>query len=214
MFGIENLSWISAKATSEASRHAEFLILQTGMTAFGKAYYRNLNDLVPNLATKLEFLRSEYIRFAVEKCSSVLHEYQSAVETITGTGTQFIACFYVLLEKGWIKADEIWDIYRKAPRIAQKPVRPVDEYGALIYAGRWGIYGLSLPGRVTFAPGNAGFSTFGAPRPMETQIISDETWKLIDGIWNRRMEEIRKEDVAEVEEDTENPQLLLADYFI
>ncbi|KAL0917748.1 hypothetical protein M5K25_012834 [Dendrobium thyrsiflorum] len=204
MFGIDNLSWISAKATSEASRHAEFLILQTGMTAFGKAYYRNLNDLVPNLAAKLESLRSEYIRFAVEKCSSVLHEYHSAVETITD----------VLLEKGWIKADEIWDIYRKAPRIPQKPVRPVDEYGALIYAGRWGIYGLSLPGRVTFAPGNVGFSTFGAPRPMETQIISDETWKLLDGIWNRRMEEIRKEDVAEVEEDEENPQLLLADYFL
>lgn len=44
---------------------------------------------------------------------------------------------------------------------------PVDEYGALIYAGRWGIHGITLPGRVTFAPGNVGFSTFGAPRPME-----------------------------------------------
>ena len=49
----------------------------------------------------------------------------------------------------------------------QPAVRPVDEYGALIYAGRWGIHGVSLPGRVTFAPGNVGFSTFGAPRPME-----------------------------------------------
>lgn len=49
----------------------------------------------------------------------------------------------------------------------QPPVRPVDEYGALIYAGRWGTYGVSLPGRVTFAPGNVGFSTFGAPRPLE-----------------------------------------------
>jgi len=46
-------------------------------------------------------------------------------------------------------------------------VRPVDEYGALIYAGRWGIHGVSLPGRVTFSPGNIGFATFGAPRPME-----------------------------------------------
>lgn len=44
---------------------------------------------------------------------------------------------------------------------------PVDEYAALIYAGRWGIHGASLPGRATFAPGNVGFVTFGAPRPME-----------------------------------------------
>lgn len=49
MFGINNLCWISAKATLEASRLAEFLILQTGMTAFGKAYYRNQSDLVPNV---------------------------------------------------------------------------------------------------------------------------------------------------------------------
>lgn len=51
--------------------------------------------------------------------------------------------------------------------IVQPAVGPVDEYGALIYAGRWGIHGISLPGRVTFAPGNVGFATFGAPRPME-----------------------------------------------
>ena len=49
MFGVDNLCWISAKATLEASRLAEFLILQTGMTAYGKAYYRNQNDLVPNV---------------------------------------------------------------------------------------------------------------------------------------------------------------------
>lgn len=49
----------------------------------------------------------------------------------------------------------------------QPAVNPVDEYGALVWAGRWGIHGVTLPGRVTFAPGNVGFSTFGAPRPME-----------------------------------------------
>ncbi|XWS41343.1 hypothetical protein CRYUN_Cryun17cG0073100 [Craigia yunnanensis] len=157
MFGVDNMCWISAKATLEASRLAEFLILQTGMTAFGKAYYRNQNDLVPNLAAKLEALRDEYMRFAVEKCASVLREFHSAVETITD----------ILLEKGEIKAEEIWDIYNRAPRISQPTVNPVDEYGALIYVGRWGIHGITLPGRVTFAPGNAGFSTFGAPRPME-----------------------------------------------
>lgn len=46
-------------------------------------------------------------------------------------------------------------------------MRQLDEYGSLVHAGRWGVNGVSLPGRVTFAPGNVGFSTFGAPRPME-----------------------------------------------
>jgi hypothetical protein len=40
---------MSANATVEASRLVEFLILQTGTTAFGKAYYRNESDLVPNV---------------------------------------------------------------------------------------------------------------------------------------------------------------------
>ncbi|KAG2716263.1 hypothetical protein I3760_03G115600 [Carya illinoinensis] len=115
MFGVDNVCWISGKATLEASKRTEFLILQTGMTAFGKAYYRNQGDLVPNLAAKLEALRDEYMRYAVEKCSSVLREYHSAVETITD----------VLLEKGEIKAGEIWDIYNRAPRIPQ--------YSAIIY---------------------------------------------------------------------------------
>ncbi|KAM0939954.1 putative AAA+ ATPase domain, ATPase, AAA-type, core, peptidase M41, AAA ATPase, AAA+ lid [Dioscorea sansibarensis] len=204
IFGIDNLCWISARATSDASTRAEVLILQTGMTAFGKAYYRNQSDLVPNLAAKLEALRSEYMRFAVEKCSSILREYRSAVETITD----------VLLEKGVIKAEEIWDIFKKAPRIAQPHVYPVDEYGALIYAGRWGIHGISLPGRVTFAPGNVGFSTFGAPRPLQTQIINDKTWKLIDGMWDKRIQEIKDEVSVQIEEDEGKPQLLMADHLL
>lgn len=48
---------------------------------------------------------------------------------------------------------------------------PINEYGSLIYAGRWGVHGVSLPGRVTFAPGNVGFATFGAPRPMEVSMM-------------------------------------------
>ncbi|MBA0714675.1 hypothetical protein Golax_013634, partial [Gossypium laxum] len=184
MFGVDNMCWISAKATLEASRLAEFLILQTGMTAFGKAYYRNQNDLVPNLAAKLEALRDEYMRFSVEKCASVLREFYSAVETITD----------ILLEKGEIKAEEIWDIYNRAPRIPQPTVNPVDEYGALIYAGRWGIHGITLPGR--------------------TQTVSDQTWKLIDNIWDKRVEEIKAEASMEVEEEKEKPQLLMANPFL
>ncbi|KAL6551960.1 putative inactive ATP-dependent zinc metalloprotease FTSHI 4, chloroplastic [Orobanche gracilis] len=202
IFGVDNLCWISAKATLEASSRAEILILQTGMTAFGKAYYQYQYDLVPNLAAKLEALREEYMRFAVEKCSSVLREYRPAVEIITD----------VLLEMGEIKADEIWKIYNNSPRIPQPAVKGVDEYGVLIYAGRWGIHGVSLPGRVTFAPGNVGFSTFGAPRPMETQIISDDTWKLVDGIWDKNVQKIRAEASMEIEE--ENPQLLMASHFL
>ncbi|KAG6421631.1 hypothetical protein SASPL_118188 [Salvia splendens] len=216
VFGIDNLCWISAKATLEASRRAEFLILQTGMTAFGKAFYRYQHDLVPNLAAKLEALREEYIRFAVEKCSTALRENRPAVEKITG---QFLLLvfnylFYVLLEKGEIKADEIWKIYSNSPRLPQPAVRQLDEYGALIHAGRWGVHGVSLPGRVTFAPGNVGFATFGAPRPLETQIISDETWKLIDGIWDERVEEIRNEASIEIEEEKERPELLMASHFL
>ncbi|KAL8140951.1 hypothetical protein V2J09_006972 [Rumex salicifolius] len=204
IFGIDNLCWISAKATSEASRLAEILILQTGMTAFGKAYYRHEGDLVSNLEPKLEALRDEYIRFGVNKCSSVLREYHAAVETITD----------VLLENGEISAEQIWDIYKEAPRIPQPPVTPVDEYGALIYAGRWGIHGISCPGRVTFSPGNVGFATFGAPRPMETQVISDETWKLVDDVKDRRMKELRSEALEEVEEEERKPLVLMTSHFI
>ncbi|XP_071710338.1 probable inactive ATP-dependent zinc metalloprotease FTSHI 4, chloroplastic [Rutidosis leptorrhynchoides] len=204
MFGLENLCWISAKATLEASMHAEFLILQSGMTSFGNAYYRKKHDLVPNLAAKLEALKDEYMRFAMEKCYSVLREYYSAVEEITDR----------LLEKGEIEADEIWSIYKSTPRISQPTVPPVDEYGALIYAGRWGIHGASLPGRATFAPGNVGFATFGAPRPMETQVVSDDTWKLVDKIWERRVQEIRDGAKKEIEADKEKPHVLIASHFL
>ncbi|XP_015168275.1 probable inactive ATP-dependent zinc metalloprotease FTSHI 4, chloroplastic isoform X2 [Solanum tuberosum] len=109
MFGVDNLCWISAKATLEASRLAEFLILQTGLTALGKAYYRYQRDLLPNLPAKIEALRDEYMRYAVEKCLSILKENHDAVETITD----------VLLEKGEIKADEIWSIYKRSPKSPQ-----------------------------------------------------------------------------------------------
>lgn len=58
MFGIDNLCWISAKSISEASTHAQRLILQTGMTAFGKAYYRNESDLVPHVCTAIQWQNS------------------------------------------------------------------------------------------------------------------------------------------------------------
>ncbi|CAN4076131.1 unnamed protein product [Withania somnifera] len=204
MFGVDNLCWISAKATLEASRLAEVLILQTGLTALGKAYYRYKRDLLPNLPAKIEALRDEYMRYAVEKCLSILKENHAAVETITD----------VLLEKGEIKADEIWNIYKSSPKSPQPAVSPIDEYGSLIYAGRWGVHGVSLPGRVTFTPGNVGFATFGAPRPMETQIISDETWKLIDGIWDKRVEEMKAAESLEIEDDVEKPKLLMASHFL
>ena len=50
----------------------------------------------------------------------------------------------------------------------------------------------------------------------QTQIISDETWKLIDGIWDRRVNEIRAEASMEIkeEEDKQEPQLLMASHFL
>lgn len=50
---------------------------------------------------------------------------------------------------------------------AKPEVKRVNEHEALMYAGRWGIHGVSLPGRVTFSPGNVGWVTFGAPRPQQ-----------------------------------------------
>jgi len=145
--------------------YAEYIILQTGTTTLRKIFYRPEDDVMVHLGPKIEALRDEYVRFAVEKCSSVLKEYCSATETIAG----------ILLERDEITADEIWHIFRKAPRIPQPQVKPVDEYGALVYVGRWGIYGVSLPGRVTFSPRNVGYATYGAPRPQQTKVISADT---------------------------------------
>lgn len=50
MFGIDNMCWMSARATSQASSDIEYLILQTGWTAFGKAFYKTKTDLVPNVS--------------------------------------------------------------------------------------------------------------------------------------------------------------------
>ena len=54
---------------------------------------------------------------------------------------------------------------------AKPEVKPVNEHGAIMYAGRWGIHGVSLPGRATFSPGNVGWVTFGAPRPQQVHIL-------------------------------------------
>lgn len=85
------------------------------------------------------------MRFAVEKCSSVLRENYFALEKITGIPllmvSQFQKCKFkgfglvtryllllflhssmlidTLLDKGEIKADEIWKIYKSSPRVPQ-----------------------------------------------------------------------------------------------
>eukprot|EP01018_Ginkgo_biloba_P019829 Gb_35906 [translate_table: standard] len=200
IFGTDHLSWLSGAALSEAGVYAEYLILQTGMTALGKIFYKTQEDVMVHLGPKIEALRDEYVRYAVEKCSSVLKEYRSAVETITD----------VLLEKDEITADEIWDIFRRAPRISQPPVKPVDEYGALVYVGRWGIHGVSLPGRVTYNPGNVGYATFGAPRPQQGKVISDDTWKMIDAMREKSIEEIARK----FERKEESPEVLMAEHFL
>ena len=47
----------------------------------------------------------------------------------------------------------------------------------------------------------------------QTQIVNDETWKLVDDIWDKRVQEIREEALKEIEEDKEKPQLLMASHF-
>lgn len=184
MFGIENLSWISAKSTLEASQRAEFLILQTGMTAFGKAYYRNQRDLVPNVS--LFFVYTHFFILAVDNlittnsillhvaCSETwgitrwIHEVCcwemliniTRVSISTWRNHRFRIsnplCFFiaiadiiihstilksvtifsdVLLEKGEIKADEIWNIYNTAPRIPQVSYLSPSSLSVLIFFG-------------------------------------------------------------------------------
>ncbi|KAH7295716.1 hypothetical protein KP509_27G062000 [Ceratopteris richardii] len=193
IFGEENVSWISGTALEAAGTISDYLILQTGMTAFGKLHYNTEQDVVTHLGPKIQALRDEYMRFALQKCGAVLREYRSAVETIAE----------ILLEKTDIGADEIWDIFKNTPRIPQPEPAPVDEFGALVHVGRWGLYGASLPGRVTFFPGYNGYVTFGAPRPMRTRVISEDAWKVIGERqaqkreWLKKMDE-EKEQVPEV----------------
>ncbi|BBN18797.1 hypothetical protein MPTK1_8g05580 [Marchantia polymorpha subsp. ruderalis] len=193
IFGRDHLSWISGSALGEAGVLADYLILRTGMTALGKVYYRTQQDLMIHLGPKVVALRDEYMRWAVEKCHSILKEYRSALETIAE----------LLMDKEEITAAEIWEIFKKAPRIPQPEVRPVDEYAAIIYAGRWGVQGISLSGRATFKPGNIGYVTFAAPRPQQLKVIKDETWRMLDQMRETNMAKIaekfeEKEEVGTV----------------
>lgn len=49
---------------------------------------------------------------------------------------------------------------------------------------------------------------------LQTQIINDKTWKLIDGIWDKRIQEIKDEASVQIEEDEGKPQLLMADHLL
>lgn len=49
---------------------------------------------------------------------------------------------------------------------------------------------------------------------LQTQVVSDETWKLIDSIWEKRVQEIRSEASMEIEEDKSKPELLMASHFM
>eukprot|EP00252_Welwitschia_mirabilis_P023411 TRINITY_DN6600_c0_g2_i1.p1 TRINITY_DN6600_c0_g2~~TRINITY_DN6600_c0_g2_i1.p1 ORF type:complete len:851 (-),score=192.60 TRINITY_DN6600_c0_g2_i1:561-3113(-) len=182
MFGKENLSAVSGLPATEAGLYADYLILGTGMTPIGKVHYLTESDVMLHIGPKIEALRDEYIRYGMETCASVLRECRSAVQTLVD----------ILLEKDEITADEIWEVFRNSSRSPQPKVRPLDEYGALLYAGRWGIHGATLPGRATFSPGNVGYVTYGAPCPQNTQVITDETWKTIDAIQERTLKSLRE----------------------
>lgn len=187
VFGGPNMAWNTGASIGEAGQLAEYLILQTGLTAFGPTHYETEQDLVPNLRPKLISLRDEYMRYAIQKCRSVLEEYRSALETLVEK----------LMEKELIFGDEILEAFQSAPRIPQPAVREVDEIFALMFSGRWGVHGITLPGRATFSPGNSGFVTFGAARPRLVQLISDETWEAMD----RKKEEVTEEWEEEEEEE-------------
>lgn len=201
VFGEENVSWISGTALEEAGALADYLILQTGMTAFGKLHYETEQDVVTHLGPKVQALRDEYMRFALEKCNAILRECRSAVETIA----EF------LFEKTDIDAKDIWHIFQTAPRIPQLEPVPVDEYAALLHVGRWGLFGASLPGRVTFNPGSNGFATFGAPRPMHTRVVNEEMWKKLDA---SRMEQQQRKSQAAVDAREAIPEVVSVEQFL
>lgn len=48
---------------------------------------------------------------------------------------------------------------------------------------------------------------------MQTQIISDDTWKLVDEIWDKKVKEIKAESVIQFEEEKKKPQILMATHF-
>ena len=49
---------------------------------------------------------------------------------------------------------------------------------------------------------------------LQTQIVSDETWKLVDDIWDKKVQNIKDEASKVIEEEKEKPQLLMASHFL
>lgn len=49
---------------------------------------------------------------------------------------------------------------------------------------------------------------------LQTQVVNDETWKLIDRIWEKKVQEINEEVSIEIKEERQTPQLLMADHFL
>lgn len=49
---------------------------------------------------------------------------------------------------------------------------------------------------------------------LQTQIVSDETWKLVDDIWDKKVQDMKDEASKEIEEEKDKPQLLMASHFL
>ncbi|XP_024517746.1 probable inactive ATP-dependent zinc metalloprotease FTSHI 4, chloroplastic [Selaginella moellendorffii] len=207
IFGRDNTSWLSGSFLGQAGALIDRLIFQTGFTALGKTYYKTRKDVLVHLNPKIQALRDEYMRYAIEKCTSVLLEYRSALETMADR----------LMEKTELQAADMWEVFNKSPRIPQPVVYPVDEYDALIYEGRWGIYGASLPGRASYYPGNVGYATFGAPKPRQVQRVSDEAWEYMDKRIKQNKENLDKlletEEGRRFYEDDLQQRVMLSDYY-
>eukprot|EP00271_Cylindrocystis_brebissonii_P018513 TRINITY_DN5283_c0_g1_i1.p1 TRINITY_DN5283_c0_g1~~TRINITY_DN5283_c0_g1_i1.p1 ORF type:complete len:900 (+),score=206.31 TRINITY_DN5283_c0_g1_i1:478-3177(+) len=198
VFGRDNMGYNTGIALEEAAKLTEYLLLRSGMTALGPVSYHLDVDVVPHLEAKVMALRDEYVRFAVNKCLSVLIKYRSALETLAEE----------LLHKEAIYAEEIWKIFNSAPHLPAPEVREVDEYWALMHATRWGVHGLSLPGRATFHPGNAGWATFGAPRPQNVRRISDRAWQMVDETIATSLQNAKKKELAKEEEEEQAGEVL------
>ena len=49
---------------------------------------------------------------------------------------------------------------------------------------------------------------------MQTQVVNDDTWKLVDKIRETRVQEIRDGAIKETEAEKEKPRVLIASHFL
>ncbi|GAQ83017.1 AAA-type ATPase family protein [Klebsormidium nitens] len=168
VFGRDQITYPAQVHMTVANQMADRMVRETGWTALGPHTFFTRDEVLESVRPKIHALVREYIRYASEMSRMIVRECRPALEAFAKH----------LLEHEEIDAAQVQEIFERCPRIPQPDVLPVNEYEALMLCNRWGIHGLSLPGRATFQPGNSGYVTFGAPRPHQ---INNLPQQVLDG---------------------------------